>query len=181
MPGILLVYYTRTGSTREVAQDLARHLQCDVEEIIDKKDRSGTAGYFATLLDRLLRRLSDIQPSMKDPGNYDLVVMGGPVWMGSVAAPLRAYILRHRPRINEFAYFCSFGGWAPEKSLEEVETLLDKEAVSSLLVMRSEIAVPVGGPFLEEKRKVRESYDKRVEQFAATLQSEARRLNSTGS
>ncbi len=178
MPGILLVYYTRTGSTRRLAQDLAAHLQCDTEEIIDRKNRSGAAGYFVTLADRILRRPSHIQDSTKDPGKYDLVVIGGPVWMSSAAAPLRAYILRHRAHINEFAYFCSFGGWSPEKSLDEVETLLNKKAVSSLMVMRSEIAEPVGGSFPEETQRIRESYDQRVEQFAATLQSEARRLHS---
>ena len=41
----LVVYYSRTGVTKKVAEAISRKLGSDVEEIIDQRDRSGPKGY----------------------------------------------------------------------------------------------------------------------------------------
>jgi flavodoxin len=42
---VLVVYYSRTGATRTLAEALAKALQADIEPIIDRKNRSGIFGY----------------------------------------------------------------------------------------------------------------------------------------
>ena len=38
---ILVAYYSRTGTTRKVAETIAGILKCDIEEVLDKKSRFG--------------------------------------------------------------------------------------------------------------------------------------------
>jgi flavodoxin len=40
----LVVYYSRTGTTRKVAEAIAGILRCDIEEVVDTKKRSGILG-----------------------------------------------------------------------------------------------------------------------------------------
>ncbi|MBE3088681.1 MAG: flavodoxin family protein, partial [Actinobacteria bacterium] len=42
---ILVVYYSRTGTTRKVAEYITKQLGADMEEIIDMKKRSGIWGF----------------------------------------------------------------------------------------------------------------------------------------
>ena len=41
---ILNVYYSRTGNTKTVTEFLANQLDADIEEIVDKKARTGVVG-----------------------------------------------------------------------------------------------------------------------------------------
>jgi flavodoxin len=42
---VLVVFYSKTGHTREIAQDIAKHLDADLEEITDQKKRTGLLGF----------------------------------------------------------------------------------------------------------------------------------------
>ena len=42
---VLVAFYSRTGSTKLVAEAIAQALNADVEEIKDKKDRNGIFGF----------------------------------------------------------------------------------------------------------------------------------------
>lgn len=52
----LVVYYSRTGTTRRLAEVLAKALQADIELVIDKKNRSGTLGYLRPVAEALRKR-----------------------------------------------------------------------------------------------------------------------------
>jgi len=43
----LVVFYSRTGTTKQVAEALAQSLNCDSEELIDTKKRSGPLGFLS--------------------------------------------------------------------------------------------------------------------------------------
>ena len=42
----LVVYYSRTGVTKKVAEAISQMLGADIEEIIDRRDRRGPKGFF---------------------------------------------------------------------------------------------------------------------------------------
>ncbi|MBA7547536.1 hypothetical protein ES705_39958 [subsurface metagenome] len=42
---ILVVYYSKTGHTRKIAQDIAQQMNVDLEEITDLDERGGTLGF----------------------------------------------------------------------------------------------------------------------------------------
>ena len=57
---ILVVYYSRTGSTRKVADYIAKQLSADMEMIIDMKKRSGAFGFVIGGMDALMRKETKI-------------------------------------------------------------------------------------------------------------------------
>lgn len=40
-----VIFYSRTGNTRKIAEELSNSLKCDTEEIVDTQKRSGVFGY----------------------------------------------------------------------------------------------------------------------------------------
>ena len=58
----LLVYYSRTGFTRRAAEEIARRLDCDIEEITEKKKRSSAIGYLGGIKDSILKKKAEIEP-----------------------------------------------------------------------------------------------------------------------
>ena len=77
---ILVVYYSRTGGTRKVAEYIAKQLGADIEEIIDMKKRSGIWGFLTGARDALRRKETEINEIKKDSSKYDLVIAGSPMF-----------------------------------------------------------------------------------------------------
>ena len=55
----------------------------------------------------LAGRAVPIEESAHSPDEYDLVVIGTPVYANSLPAPVRAYIQRHWSQFKEVAFFCT--------------------------------------------------------------------------
>jgi flavodoxin len=136
---ILVVYYSRTGTTRSLASGLAKTLGADLEEICDCSNREGLGGYLRSLVDAFHKRQVEIVPAGLDVSAYDLVVIGSPVWAGSVSAPVRSYLMENRARLPEVAFFCSFGRRGADKALREMQQIAGKPAVAECKVTASEV------------------------------------------
>jgi flavodoxin len=52
---ILIVYYSRTGTTKKVAEYLRTMFSCDIEEVLDSKIRKGIIALFIGIKDAILK------------------------------------------------------------------------------------------------------------------------------
>ena len=153
---ILVVYYSRTGTTRKVAGSLAAALRCDSEEIIEARSRSGMLGYLRSALEARRQVPSQIVGPGKDPSIYDLIVVGTPVWAWSVSSPVRAYLLANKPRLPAVAFFCTLGGAGSERAFGQMQELAGKRPIRCLSVAARDV--------------VSATYEPRVATFAEALQ-----------
>jgi flavodoxin len=87
----LVVFYSRTGTTKKIAQEIARKINADIEEIADLKNRKGILNWILAGRDGMKGSLTKVNYS-KDPGKYDLIIAGTPVWVNMVPA-IRTYLL----------------------------------------------------------------------------------------
>ena len=101
----LVVFYSRTGITRKVAETIARVLSGDVEEIVAREDRSDFSGYGLWREEAVLKKPAAIKATNRDPARYDLTIVGTPIWVQTVSSPERAYISRKRKRFTRVAFF----------------------------------------------------------------------------
>ena len=87
-PKILVIFYSRSGTTRRIAQALSAALGGSVEEIAEDRGRNGFLGYLRSVIEARRKRSANIRPARNDPRSFDLVVIGaGPA--GEKAAALR--------------------------------------------------------------------------------------------
>jgi len=115
----LVAYYSRTNSTKKLAEIVAKILKADIDEIIDKKSRSGPIGFLTGGRDAMGRKETKIE-TKKNPEKYDLVVIGTPVWAGNVTPAVRTYLTKYK--FKKAAFFCTFGG-SLDKTFGEMEKI----------------------------------------------------------
>lgn len=138
-PRILVVYYSRTGNTRNLAHAIASAVGGDVEEIVDRTKRVGVLGYLRSALEAALQRTTEIGASVHDPESYDLVVVGSPVWNMSLSSPVRAYLRRHRGRLRATAFFGTYGGAGCERTFAQMARACGSDPVATLSVREADL------------------------------------------
>ena len=139
-PRTLVVYYSRTGTTRRLAADLAQALGADIDEIHDAGGRMGFLGYWRSVSEARGRHATVISPALLDPADYDLVVIGTPVWAWSLSSPVRAYLTLHRPRLPNVAFFATLGGAGAESAFAQMQAVAGKPPQQVLAVTAAEMA-----------------------------------------
>lgn len=134
----LIVYYSRTGYTRRVAQNLARRLNADLEEI-GTDPRPGSLGYLRCALEGLLKLQTAIHAPQHDPAAYGLVLVGGPVWFWGLSSPVRSYLMLRRRRLPQVAFFCTMGGSGAQRALRTMTALAGKPPLATLALTDRDI------------------------------------------
>ena len=133
----LIVFYSRSRTTKRIAQEVAKALNADIDEIIDKKPRKGILGFLIAGYDATMGKTTEIEFE-KDPSSYDLVVIGTPVWNGRVTPAIRTYLLQNRGKIRNAAFFCTCAG-RPGKCLEQMEEILGKRPILRKILVRKRL------------------------------------------
>lgn len=135
---ILVVFYTRTNHTRTVAESIVKECGADVLQIKDAHSRQGVFGYLLSGADALFKRLGRIQPVNIDAGDYDLIVLGTPVWLFSLSSPVRTYIAEHASSFNQVAFFCTEGGSGGERAFQQMSAMIGRNPVATMEVTETD-------------------------------------------
>jgi flavodoxin len=137
---VLVVYYSRGGNTRAVAEEIARALPgADLEEIRDATDRSGWRGYLQSFREATRRSTTLLVSPGRDTSGYDLVVVGTPVWVSSVSSPTRTYLNAHVGEFRRIAFFLTHGGTGRTKVFAQMARLSGLQPEAVLAVRESEL------------------------------------------
>jgi flavodoxin len=138
-PRVLVVYYSRGGHTRRVAQEIARHHGWRVERIADFEQRDGPMGWFRCAVEALCGARTELQPLREHPLEYDLVVVGTPVWCASLASPVRTYLAHNAIALPRVAFFATHGGTGAARVFRQMQQLAGKRPLGRLAVAEREI------------------------------------------
>jgi flavodoxin len=146
----LVVYFSRSGHTRQVAYELAQRLSADVEEIKDlSQDRSGVFGYLQSGWQALTGARPRLAPSSKQPKDYALTIIGTPVWNFSLSPPVRAYAAQHESDFNDVAFFCTEGGSGDTRAFAQLAQTCGHQPRATLAVKEKELAPAAHASALE--------------------------------
>ncbi len=142
----LVAYYSNTGTTREAAESIARILDADIEVIEERRPRpvlevgpgKGGGGAVARAgLTAMLGLGCAIAPSRCRVDEYDVVVVGTPVWVGSVTPPVRSYLKRQRMHFRSVAFFCTAGDPTTLRAFRQMEDIVHRKPVA-LIALKSD-------------------------------------------
>jgi menaquinone-dependent protoporphyrinogen IX oxidase len=152
----LVVYYSRTGYTRRIAEEIVRALACDICPIQEEKARHGLLGYMRSAYEAVRHEQPPIAALARDPSQYDLVVIGTPVWGWSLSSPVRAFAQRYRDGLAHVAFFCTMGGSGAGKTFGELQQVTGRMPIATLGLTDGEIDA--------------QTHQQKVDRFAAKLQ-----------
>jgi flavodoxin len=151
----LVMYYTRTGKTKFVAETVAAELGADIEEIVDLKKRDGKLGWIMGGKDATQKKLTEIAPSTRSPADYDLVVVGTPIWAWGPTPAIRTYLSKNDLSGKKVAVFYTY-----ESSLKQASEKVRELLPNSTIVGELPLANPT---------EHRQETEKKIAEWCGTL------------
>jgi hypothetical protein len=103
---IVVISYSLNGNNEALAKSIAQEFA--VEHIKITKSKHRNMG--SIVLDLIFNWTPQVQPMPERLENYDLILFFGPVWMGQVATPLRAYLKHLNTSPCRYAFISISGG-----------------------------------------------------------------------
>lgn len=135
----LVIYYSRTGTTKKLAEKLAEVLGADIEGIKDPANRSGLKGYMNSGREAVFKKLALIDPIAHNLRDYDLVLVGTPVWAMTISSPIRAFLENYKSEFKSWALFATQGGEGEQKTLLGAEKVVGFPAKAFLKLLTKQV------------------------------------------
>ena len=161
MARTLVVFYSYTGTSRELARLLAAQQGWALGEIVELQRRAGAQGTWRCLLDSLLRRRPAIRYQGPDPAGQDMVVLVSPIWAYRLAGPMRSFVAQQAVALGRVAVVSVMGSAGALNAVNEIAGLLGR--------------APVGSAAFTSREVLDGSYAARLQQFGDTLHGSAQR------
>ena len=153
----LVIYYTRTGNAKFVAETVAAELGADIEEVVDLKKRQGTFGWLSAGRDATGGKETEIDPTKRTPTDYDLIIIGQPVWAGNPTPAIRTYLNKNDLSGKKVALF--FSDSNSGQAIEKTKALMSKSTFVG------ELALPAKASENKEEAK------KKIAEWCNTLKT----------
>jgi flavodoxin len=127
-----IIYYSLSSKTRELAKLLANRLKADLIEIKDKKTRKGLFGFLRSGYESVLKKNPEINVAKSIDG-YDLLILGTPVWAGTIASPMHAFISENIQILKnkKLAFIATHAAKDEQKAFTDMEKAIGKKPVTT--------------------------------------------------
>lgn len=142
MKNTLVVFHSRSGHTRRVAQALAARLKADIDEIVPLHPHGDNpVGYAQCALESVAALTPAIVAPVKDPSRYGLVVVGTPIWFWSLSSPVRTWLVQQHDALAKarVALFCTMGGSGATIAFARMGALAEREPEATLALTQSQV------------------------------------------
>ncbi|MCL2109841.1 MAG: hypothetical protein FWH20_10920 [Oscillospiraceae bacterium] len=122
----LVVYYSKTGTTKRVAEAVVAAKGCDFVELqFDEKTQT----------------MSAIDP-VHNPAEYERVILLAPVWAFALATPMKMYIAEHKSAIaamKNYDLIVTCGGWGLRGCVRNCRRAIGKPPETALIFKAKQV------------------------------------------
>lgn len=127
----LVLYYSETGTTKTVAEELQKQLGADIEGIEAVKPYSGI---FQETIQRGQREMQsgewpELKPLKSKLAKYDIIFLGYPIWFGTYANPIVTLVKNNDFAGKTVVPFCTFGSGGLNTSSDALRKALPKAKI----------------------------------------------------
>jgi flavodoxin len=118
----LIIFYSFDGNTKFLAEIMAKTVGADLLELKPEKEiqSHGFSKYLWGGKQVLMRKLPKLLPYDKNPNDYDLIIVGGPVWASTFAPTLKSFFSQTKIIGKKVGIFCSCAG-SPGRTLSDMK------------------------------------------------------------
>jgi flavodoxin len=131
-PKILVVFFSRTGVTKQLAESIARAEHAELEELREARSRRGPLGWLRSGYEATYGYSAETLPLRHNLRDYDLVFVGSPTWSRSLSSPVRGFLGNHGSELKDVAIFATCGGHGAENVLDQMAALLSDVPLARL-------------------------------------------------
>jgi flavodoxin len=152
----LTIYYFFSENNEILAQELQKRLDCDLQKIVELKQRKS----IDILFDLIFKRTSKIGKSNFDLRQYDRTILIAPIWASKIATPLRSFIELEKDNFKEYSFItvCTGPDGQDEKITNELVRLTQKEPKTIIQLKINDLLPP------ERQNKVKYATPYRINQ-----------------
>ncbi len=136
---IAVIHYSLTGHSTQIAQAIAAELDTTVYRIEDTRPRRGASGVLRSVVQTLLGLKVRLNVPEIDLEACDLVIAGGPIWVGQICAPLKTWLKTLRRTDTPFAYFIVHRDTYSENVLNQLKRLTGKQPIAIADFIESDV------------------------------------------
>lgn len=137
----LVTYFSATGQTRRVAQEIAKRCGGDLDPICMAQQVDSRWASWRFRWHALVRAAPSIKKPSRNPALYDLVIIGAPLSRFGVAPPVRSYALLYASRFKDVAFFCAEGNVDEASGFAELSKLCGRRPIATFAVARKHLPV----------------------------------------
>ena len=124
---VVVVYFSRMGYTKKIAYEEAEKLGARIVEIIAKEKTENTSGFWWCGRYGMHKWNMPIEDIGEDLREYKKVIIVSPIWVFSIAAPIREFVHKYSKDINNVEYiFTHFMNATFEHEADEIDKILNK-------------------------------------------------------
>ncbi len=114
----LVLYYSQTGATKAIAEQLQKQLACDIDSIIAENPYDGD---YPQTIARWMQEKQDsvkvaIKPLSVNLDDYDTIFLGFPIWGGTYALPMASFLTDNKLEGKNVVTFATFGSGGIENA-----------------------------------------------------------------
>ena len=135
----LVVYYSLEGNTEYAAGEIASALGADTLRIepIKAYPISGFKKFFWGGKSAVMEERPKLEPYTFQPGKYERIIFGFPVWAGNVTPPIRTFVQDNMEMLKDkrIAAFACQSGAGADKAFRKLKAYLDIESMEAELVL----------------------------------------------
>ena len=138
---ILIVYYSKTGKTKEIAHSIASELadgnEVKLRRVRMKDERNLLATYLVDTKKAIRKEKPEIEVLDFDHKEYDLILIGTPVWANNPAPAVNTYLDRADFEDRKVALFVTLRMMGGEKVLEILTEEIEKKGgriINSIII-----------------------------------------------
>jgi flavodoxin len=156
MSKIIIVYYSLTGSTKFIAETLLESIEADILELKPIKDLNPEKGtkFMWGGMQATMKKKPELETFEFNPLEYDLVIIGTPVWAWNITPPIRSFLSMFDLTDKKVAlWICSSG--VGTKAMERFKKALKGSEIIGDIKFQFDIKDPLEKELTEYKIRVK--------------------------
>ena len=134
---ILVAYFSWSGNTKAVAEEIHKQVGGDIVEIVPATPYSET--YSVTVAKAKAEQAANARPAIStkiaDFDKYDVVFLGYPNWWGSFPMPVATFVETYKLDGKTVAPFFTHGGGGEQRCLSDLQKLTPNAKFTQDLVL----------------------------------------------
>lgn len=130
-----IVYYSMHGNVRYVSEKVAKELGADLIELVPVKayPDKGAMQFIWGGSAVTFKKKPELEPYTFNASDYDLVIIGTPVWASNFTPPLRTFFENNDLTGKKIAVIATSAGGDSSKCLEAVKAAAKADSLAAVL------------------------------------------------